>query len=133
MYVYAIYTHSDNMNHWHSTCIRRIRTLTAVFVAAPVFVTTRDIFRQATVTEHVANVTRIDHRTSIINAVVVDTGVCDVRRCWTTIDCKRSLIKVNAYMFYTCIGNYWLNIKLSLYFTHCDTQANTHSQLHDCG
>ena len=95
------------------------------------FVTTRDIFRQATVTEHVANVTRIDHQTAIINAVVVGTGVCDVRRCWAAIDCKRSLMKVNAYMFY--IGNYWLNMKQSLYVTHCDTQANIHSQLHDCG
>ena len=91
---------------------------------------TRDNFRQATVTKHVASVTRIDHRTSLIDTIVVRSGVCDVSRWWAAINCKRSLIKVNAYMLY--IGNY-MGVTSKSQLNAPATLATIHSQSHDCG
>ena len=70
----------------------------------PLFITARCIFRQATVTENVANVTLIDDRASAIDVVVVGTGVCDVRRWWTAIDCEWTLSQDGDHVYmHACV------------------------------
>ena len=70
----------------------------------PLFITARCIFRQATVTENVANVTLIDDQASAIDAVVVGSGVCDVRRWWTAIDCEWTLSQDGDHVYmHACV------------------------------